>query len=138
MEVRHHHAPESHGHNWPTACSEHRRGVGALVRTRIGHLRYTGLLYICDAFRRDCRPRRGAEGKHSSFNRSLDGPQQLVLYRHLKLVLQANVEEEQADLRVFLIAGSRQSAAKVRNIYIGDQFDRHTCLKVIKCCRKWC
>ena len=53
------------------------------------------------------------------------------------MVLQANAEEEQADLRVSFIAGSRQSAAKVRNTYTGDQFDRSTCLKVIKCCRKW-
>jgi len=133
MEVRHHHAPKSHGHNWPTACSERRRGVGALAGTCIGHLRYTGLLYICDAFRRGCKPRRGAEGRQTSFNRRLDGPQQL--YRHLKIELQANAEEEQADLRVSLIAGLRQSAAKVRNTYTGDQFDCYTCLKVIKCCR---
>jgi len=45
-----------------------------------------------------------------------------------------NAEEEQADLRVSLIAGSRQSSAKVRSTYTGDQFDH--CLKVIKYCRK--
>ena len=53
-------------------------------------------------------------------------------------MLQANAEEQQADMRVSLIAGSRQSADKVRNTYTGDQFDRCTCLKVIKCCRQWC
>ena len=50
------------------------------------------------------------------------------------MVLQANAEEEQADIRVSSIAGSRQSAAKVRNTCTDDQFDRCTCLKVIKCC----
>ena len=56
----------------------------------------------------------------------------------IDMVLQVNAEEEQADIRVSSIAGSRQSAAKVRNTCTDDQFDRCACLKVIKCCRRWC
>ena len=45
-------------------------------------------------------------------------------------MLQANAEEEQADLRVSLIAGSQQSAIKVRSTYTGDQFDLCSGLKL--------